>query len=116
MTLFTDRVESGIERALTAVSLRQRVTADNLANAMTPGYTAQRVDFESSLSAALEAGRPQDATPTVVDSTEAAKLDGNNVDVEVEVTEQQRTGLQYTSLVEAANMKLGLLKTAIESR
>jgi len=115
MTLFTDRVESGIERALTAVSLRQRVTADNLANAMTPGYTAQRVDFEGSLSAALQAGRPQEALATVVDSTEAAKADGNNVDVEVEVTEQQRTGLQYAALVEAANMKLGLLKTAIGS-
>ena len=116
MTLFTDRVESGVERALSAVSLRQRVTADNLANAMTPGYTAQRVEFEGSLAAAMEAGRPELAGATVVNSSAAAKLDGNNVDVEVEVIEQQRTGLQYQALVEAANVKLGLLKTAIEGR
>ena len=116
MTLFTDRVESGIERALSAVALRQRVTADNLANALTPGYTAQRVEFEASLSAAMGSGRPEQAQPTVVNSTAGRKLDGNNVDVEVEVTEQQRSALQYTALVEAANAKLGLLKTAIEGR
>ena len=116
MTLFTDRVESGLERALGAVALRQRVTAGNLANAMTPGYVAQRVDFEASLAAALRDGRPEAATATVVNSTAAGKLDGNNVDLETEVTEQQRSGLQYAALVEAANVKLGLLKAAIEGR
>ncbi len=114
--MFTDRVESGIERALSGVALRQRVTAHNLANAMTPGFTAQRVDFESSLAEAMSQGRPASAPLTVSRTTEAAKLDGNNVDVEVEVTEQQRSGLQYQALVAAANHKLGLLRTAIEGR
>ena len=116
MTLFTDRVESGIERALQGVSMRQRVTADNLANAMTPGYTAQRVDFESQLSEALRSGRASSSPLALRRTTDAAKLDGNNVNVEQEVIEQQRSGLQYQALVEAANHKLGLLKTAIESR
>lgn len=114
--MFTDRVESGIERALQGASLRQRVTADNLANAMTPGYTARRVDFETSLGEAMRSGRPGDAAVTLRRTTDAPKLDGNNVAVEDEVIEQQRTGLQYQALVEAANHKLGLLKTAIESR
>jgi flagellar basal-body rod protein FlgB len=114
--MFTDGVTSGLERALSAVSLRQRVTADNLANTMTPGYTAKRVDFEASLGAAMQAGRPNDVAVTIRRTTDAAKLDGNNVNIEEEVTEQLRTGLQYQALVEAANHKLGLLKTAIETR
>jgi flagellar basal-body rod protein FlgB len=116
MTLFTDRVEGGIERALQGVSMRQRVTADNLANAMTPGYTAKRVEFEATLGEAMRTGRAASAPVSQVTTTDAAKLDGNNVNVEQEVIEQQRTGLQYQALVEAANHKLGLLKTAIESR
>ncbi len=116
MTLFTDRVQSGIEHALSGTSMRQRVTADNLANAMTPGYAAQRVEFEGSLASALRAGRPETMATTVRSSTQAPKLDGNNVDVEEEVTEQLRTGLQYQALVEAATHKLALLRTAIEGR
>lgn len=116
MTLFTDRVESGIERALQGVSMRQRVTADNLANAMTPGYTAKRVAFEAQLGEAMRTGRAASAPVSVEHTTDAPKLDGNNVNIEQEVIEQQRTGLQYQALVEAANHKLGLLKTAIESR
>lgn len=116
MTLFTDRVQSGVEHAMTAVSLRQRVTADNLANAMTPGYRAQRVDFEGSLADAMRAGRPESAATSLRTTSDAPKLDGNNVDLEEEVTEQLRTGLQYQALVQAANHKLNLLRTAIEGR
>lgn len=112
MSLFTDTVQGGVERALDAVSLRQRVTGDNIANAMTPGYGAQRVDFEASLSAAMRSGRPGEAPMTVRGTGEAARLDGNNV--EQEMAEEMRSGLQYQALVEAANHKLGLLKTAIQ--
>lgn len=116
MTLFTSTVQSGLERALDGVALRQRVTATNLANAMTPGYTAQRVDFEQSLDRALRAGRPETAAPALRPTTDAARLDGNNVSLEQEVIEQQRSGVQYQALVELSSAKLALLKTAIESR
>lgn len=114
MSIFTDRVQATVERALDGAALRQRVTADNIANAMTPGYRAQRVDFEASLSAALRAGRPDSATIAVRDSGGAAKLDGNNVNLEEEMT--GRNSLHYQALIEAANHKLGLLRTAMETR
>ena len=116
MTLFTDRVQSTVERALDGTALRQKVTADNIANAMTPGYRAKRVDFEASLSSALKAGRPGEATVAVRDSGYAARIDGNSVRIEDEVQDQMKTGLTYQALVEAANHKLGLLRTAIEGR
>lgn len=114
MTLFTDRVQGAVERALDGSALRQRVTADNVANAMTPGYTAQRVDFEASLAAALDAGKPEKAAVTLRNSTAAPRLDGNNVRVEDEMT--GKTSLLYSALVEAANHKFGLLRSAIEGR
>jgi len=117
MTLFTDRVQATVEHALDGTSLRQRVTADNISNAMTPGFRAKRVDFEASLASALKAGRPQNAVTTVRDSGLAARVqDGNSVRMEDEMQEQMKTGLTYQALVEAANHKLGLLRTAVQGR
>lgn len=116
MSIFTDRVQATVERALDSSQLRQKVTADNIANAMTPGYRAQRVDFEASLASALRAGRPEDGRAVVRDSGGAPRLDGNSVRIEDEVREQMKTGLQYQALVEAASHKLALLRTAIEGR
>ena len=72
MTLFTDRVTAGIESALDSVSLRQRVTADNIANMNTPGFKASRVEFENSLASAMASIHvPWTLTPeTAVSSAE----------------------------------------------
>ena len=116
MTLFTDSVTAAYERGLTGVSERQRVTANNIANAATPGFTASKVDFEANLAAALEEGDPSNATATISATGDAPGIDGNNVSVETETTTMIRSGLQYDALVSALNYKLGLLHTAITSR
>ena len=51
-----DVVASTLSTALDGLSLRQRVTADNISNIDTPGFTAATVDFESSLRSALADG------------------------------------------------------------
>ena len=116
MTLFTDAVQGGLERALDATSLRSRVTADNLANAMTPGYKARRVEFEGALADAMRTGRPENAAVSVVDAGTPVREDGNSVLVEEETMQQMRTILQYQALVEATSYKFGLLRSAIEGR
>ena len=116
MTLFTDSVTAAYERGLNGVAQRQKVTADNIANAATPGFTASKVDFEANLAAALERGSPAEAGSTLSLSTDAPGINGNNVSVETEVTTMIRSGLQYDALVSALNYKLGLLRTAITSR
>ncbi len=58
----SDAVEQVLCLALDGVSLRQRVTADNIANVDTPGFRATSVDFETSLRQAVEGGTPG-ATP-----------------------------------------------------
>src|SRR5205085_10724307 len=47
MTMIEDRTMTALHSALTGLSERQRVTADNIANINTPGFLAGRTDFES---------------------------------------------------------------------
>ena len=116
MALFTDNVQGALERALDGVALRQRVTAGNIANVMTPGYSAKRVEFENALAAAVDRGTPCDTPLAVVESGDAAREDGNNVSIEEETMSMMRSGLQYQAVAEAANFKLSILRTAISGR
>jgi flagellar basal-body rod protein FlgB len=112
--LFTDRIEAGLERALDGVSMRQRVTAKNIANSMTPGYHAQRVDFEQSLASAISSGDdPSQAAISISDSGGTPGPDGNTVVMEHEVTDLQRASLQYQAVIDAVNFKLGVLGKAV---
>jgi flagellar basal-body rod protein FlgB len=113
--LFTDRVGAGIERALDGVAEQQRTTAANIANASTPGYRAQRVSFQDSLLEAMNGGDdPRGSAITSSDANTPGDLTGNTVQLDAEVTNQQREGLQYQALAQAMTFKLGLWRTAID--
>ena len=115
MELFTDRVGAGIERALDGVAEQQRTTAANIANAATPGYRAQRVSFQDSLQAAMDSGSdPRGAAISSGDANTPADLSGNTVQLDAEVADQQKEGLQYQALAQAMTFKLGLWRTAID--
>ena len=114
MTLFTDGVQSALERAMDGVALRQRTSAQNIANVMTPGYHAQRVSFEGDLAAALANGRDPGATDlTVTDAGGPVDESGNSVDLADESTSLMKSGLQYEALVQATNYRLGILRSAL---
>ncbi|MCW2599387.1 MAG: flagellar basal-body rod protein FlgB [Frankiales bacterium] len=114
MTLFTDSVQSALERAMDGVALRQRVSAQNIANVMTPKYQAQQVSFESNLSAALAGGSdPASASLDVTGTGAVSDASGNNVDLATESTSLMKSGLQYDALVQATNYRLSVLRTAL---
>jgi flagellar basal-body rod protein FlgB len=113
MTLFADRVSSAVERAMDGVALRQRVTSQNIANAMTPGYQASKVEFEGALSQALRAGDPKSADLSVVATGNSSDENGNNVRLEDETADLMRSGLQFDALVQAANYRHNVLHTAL---
>jgi len=115
MTLFTDGVQSALERAMDGVMLRERVAAQNIANVMTPGYQAQRVSFEDNLAAALRSGRDASSTSLdVLPTGGESDARGNNVDLVGENTELMRSGLQYEALVQAANYRFNVLHKALQ--
>ena len=114
MDLFTDGVQRALERAMDGVALRQRVSAQNIANVMTPGYHAQRVTFEDDLATALARGKDPSATElTVGDSGGQVNENGNSVDLAEESTSLMRSGLQYEALVQATNYRFSVLRSAL---
>lgn len=113
MSIFTDAVTATTEKALAGVSLRQKVTANNIANMATPGFKASRVDFESDLAAAVAAGQPDAAQFSLGTADTPVGPDGNNVSLDAENSILVKSGLQYDALVAALNYKFATLRIAI---
>ncbi len=68
---------SKLEQYLDALSARQKLVARNIANADTPGYKTQDIDFQSELS------RATGSSPTIIESEGLpTKNDGNNVNLD----------------------------------
>jgi flagellar basal-body rod protein FlgB len=112
----SDPVSSLLVAALDGVALRQRVTADNIANVDTPGFRASSVDFESALRAAIssgEAGSPDfrpGASVTPTDTPVGAN--GNNVDLRKESLSAMQSQYQYQLLTRAVADRFDLIKFA----
>jgi flagellar basal-body rod protein FlgB len=102
-----------IHAALRGLTARQRAIADNIANIETPGYTAERVDFEASLRKAMADGNPADTSISVTRSTAPTGMNGNNVQLDDEVVAAMETNLRYQVGTQAMSNKFNVLRTAI---
>lgn len=130
----TDRVfDSTIGALNTSLNLRmmnQNVISSNIANADTPGYKAQTLDFESTLRDALgvsdhikvetsDSGHraPHDTdaiNPEVYDDPNGVEsLDGNTVERSAEMAKLTENQLLYDASVEMLKKKLGMLKYSV---
>ncbi|BAS27494.1 flagellar basal body rod protein FlgB [Limnochorda pilosa] len=96
--------------------LKQRVVAENIANANTPGYKRKDVTFPAELERAgarlpvwrthpehLPVSAPEGGPRVVVDSTTVMRNDINNVDVEKETASLAQAQILYNALVEQLN-------------
>lgn len=117
-----------LDKAADAAWLRNEVIANNIANADTPGYKRQDVDFESQLSKAL--GRADETnmdkkvaslksreleTSTYSDFSEYDyRLDENNVDIQVENVNLAKNQLKYNGLMKGIQMEFQNLQTAMK--
>ncbi len=119
--------------ALDGLSMRQKATAHNIANVDTPGYKAHFVSFETQLQQALHgdeattfslnitdtghidpSGATSKSTAITVDhDNNQLRNDGNNVDIDLEMTNLAETTIRYQTLTQLAGMKLSLLKSII---
>jgi flagellar basal-body rod protein FlgB len=104
-----DLTMQAIQASLDGLAARQRVTADNLANSETPGYTAQTVSFEDSLSAAIGNGDPTQTSITPGVTNDVRDGLGNNVSVDGETLSLIDTGLRYQLMTESMNNKFRVL-------
>lgn len=102
--------------ALTGLDMRQQAIADNVANIETPGFLSKVVDFEDSLRAAVADGDPNSVSFDVSRSLAATRLNGNNVNIDVELMANSEVRLRQQLAIQALNSEYGLLRTAITGR
>jgi flagellar basal-body rod protein FlgB len=114
MTLF-DVTQLSLETAIRGAAMRQTALANNVANANTPGYRRQDVDFKSTLQAALTSGGDVEhvAFAAAADSAAPMQADGNTVDIDVENANLAKNGLEYEALVSIASARIAILKSAM---
>jgi flagellar basal-body rod protein FlgB len=119
-----------LQAAMSGLSARQRVIADNVANVDTPGFKASHVEFESALMRAQGSdpamrllgyrGNGQWAAPdkarlepTVTLDLSTRREDGNNVDVDQQMLQMADTNITYNALSSLTTARFGILKTVI---
>lgn len=122
---------SSLRRSLSLASAKQVVSAGNLANASTPGFKAREVDFRETLDRQLSGVRlaGTDArhiapTPDLSQGVttrqtedEAARRDGNTVQVDRELLNMTRASGEFARAQTALAAKFRLVRYAInESR
>ena len=110
-----------VENLLTWTTRRQEALSANVANQDTPGYIAKDYSFDSelqTLSLASTSGQhiapsENEANIRMYDVDSTVKPNGNSVDLDRELTEINKNGLQYLTLIEYLNQKLRTLRSSI---
>ncbi len=132
-SLFSDYSYSIAKLALDGLSQRQMAISNNIANVDTPGYHAQTVDFKSVLKRmtnkneliGMKTTNPLHLTSTTNNFVRffetkrpggTERADGNDVDIDVELTDMSETGIEYQAVSQAVSLKLQLLKAIAQSR
>lgn len=96
--------------------LRQSVLANDLANANTPNFQPEDVNFQQTLASAMSSGEsPTSVTysPYTEDITNSA--DGNGVDSDTVNAEIAENGLLYQDFTQIAAAREGILETAMNT-
>ena len=94
--------------------LRQTTLTNNIANADTPGYQPQDVNFQSTLQNALASGQsPSSVTFQPYTETQQTTANGNGVSPEQSSAQLAENGLLYQELTDVAAAREQILKTAM---
>lgn len=118
---FTDITATALSKTLDASAARQKTIANNIANVETPGYKRRCVSFEEELKRVLDRKNPNQVreglrslTPTTeIDALSPSRADGNNVNIDVEISDLAKTSLKYRAAAVLLGGKTGMLRAAI---
>ncbi len=98
---------------------RQKVIANNMANANTPGYTRMELDFQQRLTDIVRSGDLEDLSSfhakAVEDKRNSPSADGNNVLIANEMNEMAQNSVMFSLLSKAFSTRLGIIKAAMKS-
>lgn len=123
-----DNIRS-MHNALNTYSLRNETINNNLANVNTPGYKRETVKFEEFLKNSQRfvikgmktdekhipiPGNSNDQSASVIkDMSYSNRIDGNNVNADVEAAEQVKNSINYNAVVQRLSGNFQTLKSAI---
>ena len=115
-----------LNKAANATFLRETVLTNNLANVSTPGFKRSDITFEKYLKSELSApwssmdkavaGVNLDklkATVYVDQSELSYRLDGNNVDIDVEEANLAQNQLRYLTLLDSMTQEFSRIKMVL---
>ncbi len=109
-----DSTQQLLEAAMRGSWQRQTALTNNLANADTPGYRPQEVNFESALQGAINSGE----SPTGLQfQTETKALEagpnGAAVSVDQEAARLAENGLDYQAITQVIGARNEIMRSAI---
>ncbi|MBM2833617.1 MAG: flgB [Candidatus Brocadiaceae bacterium] len=121
MNIGIDKSATLLEKMLDVSSVKHKVIANNIANVNTPGYKKMDVSFADQLEKALNKdsmNKFDTLQPKIViskeDSSETVRNDGNNVDMDKEVSSLIKNTLTYSIYTQLLAKKYEGIKSAIE--
>ena len=110
-----------LKKSMDASALRSKVIANNIANINTKGYKKLYVTFEETLNdnmgknilktdnnKHMQTGTASSDITVQRDESTSMRQDGNNVDIDLEMTNQAANTLMYDALVKQVNSKISL--------
>ncbi|MBP3887126.1 MAG: flagellar basal body rod protein FlgB [Cellulosilyticum sp.] len=111
-----------VNKAINATLVRKDLISQNIANVDTPNYKRQDIDFESVLLKEVQSagGKEIDINHLNADiytdlKDSSYRMDGNNVDIEVERSEETKVELRYNTLVTRITAQLNRMETILQN-
>ncbi|MDT8716660.1 flagellar basal body rod protein FlgB [Clostridium sp. 19966] len=123
---YDQKVYNLIKKGLDASMTRSNVMANNIANVNTKGYKRYYVSFEDALNSATDNLKMETSDPLHIsdsdnegqitikqDTSTSMNLDGNNVDVDQEMSNLAANTLYYNALATQINSELSMSRSVI---
>ena len=111
-----------VNKAIDATLIRKELISQNISNVDTPNYKRQDIDFESVLAKEIKSKGVSDIdlnqleAPIYTDKqTSSYRMDGNNVDIEIERSEETKVELRYNTLVTRITAQLNRFETILQN-
>lgn len=109
-----DTTQLALATAMRGDWTRQTLISNNIANANTPDYQRETLNFQGALREALASGQsPQDVSLKPEVQRGEAGTEGNGVDVDQESALLAENGLEYEAIVQVMGARDEILRSAM---
>jgi flagellar basal-body rod protein FlgB len=109
-----DTTQVALETAMRGAWTRQTLLTNNIANANTPGYQREELNFQGALRDALANGEsPAQVQLQPEVQPQAADAEGNGVDIDREASLLSENGLEYEAFVQVIGSRDEIMRSAM---